>query len=42
MKKKIRKKFLFFQRIPSHFVASECLYEGRIVALGTKCVRKRF
>ena len=42
MKKKIQKKFLFFQIILSDFVALYCLYQGRIVAIGTKCVRKQF
>ena len=42
MKKKIPKKFFVFQIIPSHFVALYCLYQGRIVAIGTQCVSKQF
>ena len=42
MKKKIKKKFLFFQIIPSDFVALLCLYQGRIVTIGTQCNRKQF
>ena len=42
MKKKIEKKFFVFQIIPSDFVALYCLYQGRIVAIGTQCVRKQF
>ena len=41
MKKKIEKKFFVFQIIPSDFVALYCLYQGRIVAIGTHCVRKK-
>ena len=41
MKKKIEKKFFLFQIIPYDFVALYCLYEGRIVAIGTQCVRKQ-
>ena len=42
MKKKIEKKFFDFQIIPSDFVALYCLYQWRIVAIGTQCVRKQF
>ena len=42
MKKKIEKKFFLFLIIPSDFVALYCLYQGRIVAIGTKCVMKQF
>ena len=42
MKKKIQKKFFVFQIIPSDFVALYSLYQGRIVAIGTQCVRKQF
>ena len=42
MKKKIEKKFFVFQIIPSDFVALYCLYQGRIVAIGTHCARKQF
>ena len=42
MRKKIEKKFFVFQIIPSDFVALHCLYQGRIVAIGTQCVRKQF
>ena len=42
MKKKIQKKFFVFLIIPSDFVALYCLYQGRIVAIGTQCVRKQF
>ena len=42
MKKKIAKKFFVFEIIPSDFVALYCLYQGRVVAIGTRCVRKQF
>ena len=42
MKKNNEKKFLVFQIIPPDFVAVYCLYQGRIVAIGTQCVRKQF
>ena len=42
MKKQIAKKFFVFQIIPSDFVALCCLYQGRIVVIGTQCVRKQF
>ena len=42
MKKNNEKKFLVFQIITSDFVALYCLYQGRIVAIGTQCVRKQF
>ena len=42
MKKKIEKKFFLFQIIPSDFVGLNCLYQGKIVAIGTQCVRKLF
>ena len=42
MKKKIQKNFFVFQIIPSDFVALYCLYQGRILAIGTQCVRKQF
>ena len=42
MKKKIQKKFFIVQIIPYDFVGLYCLYEGRIVAIGTQCVRKQF
>ena len=42
MKKKIKKKFFVFEIIPSDFVALYCLYQGRIVAIGTQCFRKQF
>ena len=42
MDKKIEQKNFFFQIIPSDFVALYCLYQGRIVAIGTQCVRKQF
>ena len=42
MKKKIEKKFFVSQIIPSDFVALSCLYQGRIVAIATQCVRKKF
>ena len=40
MKKKIQKKLLLFEIIPSEFVAFNCLYQERILAIRTKCVRK--
>ena len=42
MKKKIAKKFFVFQIISSDFVALYCLYQGRVVAVATHCVRKQF
>ena len=42
MKKKIQKKFFVSQIIPSDLVALSCLYQGRIVAIGTQFVRKLF
>ena len=42
MKKKIAKKFFVFQIIPSDFVALYCLYQGRVAAIATQCVRKQF
>ena len=41
MMKKIQKKFFVFQIIPSDSVALYCLYQRRIVAIGTQCFRKR-
>ena len=41
MKKTIEKIFFVFQIIPSEFVALYCLYQGRIVAIRTQCVRKQ-
>ena len=42
MKKKNEKKFFVLQIIPADFVALCCLYEERIVAIATQCVRKQF
>ena len=42
MIKKIEKKFFVFQKIPSEFVALDCIYQERILAIGTQCVRKQF
>ena len=42
MKKKIQKNFFVFEIIPSEFVALYCLYQRRIVAIGTRCVTKQF
>ena len=42
MDKKIEQKIFFFQIIPSDFVALYCLYQGKIVAIGTQCARKQF
>ena len=42
MKKKNQKKFLLLQIIPSDFVALNCLYQERKLAIGTHCVRKQF
>ena len=41
MKKKIAKKFFVFQIIPSEFIALNCLYQERRLAIGTQCVRKQ-
>ena len=42
MGRKIQKKFFVFQIIPSDFVGLYCLYQGRIVAIGTQCVGDKF
>ena len=42
MKKKNEQKFLLFEIIPSEFVALNCVYQERILALRTECVRKHF
>ena len=42
MTKKTPKKFSLFEIIPSDFVALYCLYQGRIVAIGTQCVSKQY
>ena len=42
MKKKIEAKFFVFEIIPIDFVALNCLYQERILAIGTQCVRKQF
>ena len=41
MKQKIQKKFFVFQIFPSEFVALNCLYQERILAIGSECVRKQ-
>ena len=41
MKKKIAKRFLVFEIIPSAFVALNCLYQERILAVSIECVRKQ-
>ena len=42
MKKKIQKKVFFFEIFPSEFVALNCLYPERILAIGTHRVNKTF
>ena len=42
MKKKIEKRFFVSQIISSDFVALYCLYQLRILAIGTQCVREHF
>ena len=42
MKKKIEKKVFLFQIFPSEFVALNCLYPERILAIGTQSIRKQF
>ena len=42
MKKKVAKKFFIFHIIPSDVIALYCLYQRRIVAIATQCVRKQF
>ena len=42
MKEKIQKKNYFFQITVSDIVALYRLYQGRMVAIGTQCVRKQF
>ena len=41
MKQKIQKKFFVFEIIPSEVIALNCLYQERILAIGTQCVRKQ-
>ena len=36
MKKKLEKKFLIFQIIPSELVALNCICQERILAIGTQ------
>ena len=36
MNKRLEKMFFVFQIIPSDFVVLYCLYQGRIVAIGTQ------
>ena len=42
MKKKIEKSLFLVEIIPYDFVALYCLFQGRIVATGTQCVRKQY
>ena len=42
MKQKIETKFFLIEIIPSELVALNCLYQLRILAIGTQCVRKQF
>ena len=42
MKKKVQAKSFVFEIIPSEFVALNCLYQERILAIGTGYVRKQF
>ena len=42
MKKKTKGKSFVFEIIPSEFVALNCLYQERILAIGTGCVSKQF
>ena len=42
MKKKFEKKFFVLQIIASAFGALYCLYQVRIVAISTQCLRKQF
>ena len=42
MTKKIQKKLLSFEIIPSEFVALNCHYQERIVTIGTQCFRRQF
>ena len=41
MKKKIKKKLFVFKTIPSEFVPLNCVFQERILAIGTQCVRKK-
>ena len=41
MKKEMAPKFFVFEIIPSEFVALNCFYQERILAIGTQCVRKQ-
>ena len=40
MKKKIQKMFFVFEIIPYQFIALNCLYQEKILPIGTQCVRK--
>ena len=42
MKKQIAAKFFVFEIIPFDFVALNCLYQERILAIDTQCFRKQF
>ena len=42
MKKKIEANFLVFEIISSKFIALNCLYQERMLAIGTQCFRKQF
>ena len=42
MKKKIPIKFFVFEKIPSEFVALNCVYQERILTIRPQCVRKQF
>ena len=42
MKKKIATKFFAFERIPSEFVALNCLYQEENTCIAIQCVRKQF
>ena len=42
MKQKIEKIFFVLKIIPSEFVALNSLYQGRVAAIATQCVRKQF
>ena len=42
MEKEIQAKFFVFEIIPSEFVALNCPYQERILAIGAQCGRKQF
>ena len=42
MRQEILRNFVVFEIIPSEFAALNCVYQERILAIDTQCVRKQF